>query len=112
MKSFVEFIKFVLVLPEVKDKKLSFLSQNLCQDPLENFFGCQRQRGGTSDNPSVVDFYNNTQSLRVVDSFCRGPVRGNCRVTGDKSHETSSKDDCVPLQKRQKSPKTPSNPRI
>ena len=43
-----------------------FLSNNLCQDPLENFFGCQRQRGGNSDNPTVQDFFNNTQALRVV----------------------------------------------
>ncbi len=99
MKSFVEFIKFVLVLPEVIDRKLSFLSQNLCQDPLENLFWVPTTKGWYQDNPSVVDFYNNMQSLRVVDSFCHGPVRGNCRATGDNSHETSSKDDCVPLQK-------------
>ena len=57
-------------LPEVKEEKLAFLSVNISQDPLENFFGCQRQRGGTSDNPSVSEFYNNTQALRVVNSFC------------------------------------------
>ena len=39
-----------------------------------------RQRGDTSDNPSVAEFQKITQALRVINSFCRGPVRGNCRV--------------------------------
>ena len=56
-------------LPEVKDNHLAFLSQNLCQDPVEKFFGCQRQRGDTSDNPNVQEFYNNTGALWVVNSF-------------------------------------------
>ena len=63
----------------MKEKKVAFLSNNLCQDPLEKFFGCQRQRGGTSDNPNVLEFYQNTQALRVIDSLCQGPVRGNSR---------------------------------
>ena len=29
------------------------LSERLCQDPLELFFGCQRQCGGTHENPTV-----------------------------------------------------------
>ena len=57
-----------------------FLSNNLCQDSLENFFGCQRQRGVTSENPTVQDFFNNTQALRVVNSMCRGPVTSNVAV--------------------------------
>ena len=75
-KSFVELVCYIFSLPEVKQEKLSFLSGHISQDPLENFFGCQRQCGGTTDNPSVKEFYQNTQSLRVVDSFCRAPVRG------------------------------------
>jgi hypothetical protein len=77
----VGLLRYLYSLPAVKEKKLVLLSNNLCQDPLEQFFGCQRQRGGTSDNPSVAEFIKNTQALRVVDSFCRGPVRGNCRKT-------------------------------
>lgn len=52
----------------------------LCQD--ENFFGCQ----STSDNPNIAEFYQNTQAprARVVDSFCRDPVRGNCRGKNSK----------------------------
>ena len=87
-------------MPEVKGKKLVFLSGNLCQDPLENFFGCQRQRGGTSDNPSVQEFYQNTQALRVVNSFCRAPVRGNCR--GGHADELIDEEACLPIPKRRK----------
>lgn len=54
---------------------MAFLSNHLCQDPLENYFGCQRQKGGTNENPTVREYYHNTEALRVVNSFCRGPVR-------------------------------------
>lgn len=55
-----------------------FLSNRLCQDPLENFFGRQRQRGRVNENPCVKEFLKNTQALRVVNSTC-STVRGNCR---------------------------------
>ena len=77
-----------------------FLSNNLCQDPLENFFGCQRQRGGTSDNPTVQDFFNNTQALRVVNSMCRGPVGSNCR--GAAVNQKVNLTETEPLAKRRK----------
>jgi len=44
----------------------AFLSEKLCQDSLEKFFGCQRQRGGVNDNPTVHQFCLNTQALWVV----------------------------------------------
>ena len=53
--------------------------------PLEKFFGCQRQKGGAHDNPSVLEFCPNTQALRVVNSFCRDLGKGNCR--GNKMDE-------------------------
>lgn len=55
-----------------------FLSNRICQDPLENFFALQRQRGRDSENPSVAEFLRNTQSLRVIENTCRN-VCGNCR---------------------------------
>lgn len=73
---------------------------NLCQDPLENFFGCQRQRGRTSDNPDVKEYYQNTQALRVVNSLCRAPVRGNCR--GAHTEKAMDENSCKPIPKRQK----------
>ena len=87
MKSFVALVKLIFSLPEVKGEGLAFLSMQLCQDPLENFFGCQRQRGGTSENPSVAEFTQNTQALRVVNSLCRAPVRGNCRAANTKNKD-------------------------
>lgn len=100
VKSFIEFVKFIFSMKEATDHKLSFLSFNLSQDPLECFFGCQRQRGGTCDNPTVKDFYNNTQALRVVDSFCHGPVQGNCRGNSDRNVKRMRTDDLTPLTRR------------
>ena len=40
VKSFVEIVQFIFTIPGVK----FFLSERISQDPLENFFGCQRQR--------------------------------------------------------------------
>ena len=57
----------------------SFLSQRLCQDPLERFFGLQQQRGGVHDNPNVNEFMKNTQALRVINCVAKAPTRGNCR---------------------------------
>jgi len=73
--SFIELVEYVFTLPDVS----VFLSQRISQDPLENFFGCQRQRGGTHDNPNVQEFQKNMQALRVVNSFVKGPMKGNCR---------------------------------
>ena len=63
-KSFVEPVRYLFKIPGVN----SFLSQRLCQDPLERFFGIQRQRGGVHDNPSAREFMKNTQVLRVSPS--------------------------------------------
>ena len=46
-----------------------FLSSKICQDPVEKFFGCQRQRGGTHDNPTVAEFCQNTQALESLALF-------------------------------------------
>ena len=45
--SFIEVTKLAFTIPGVK----VFLSERPCQDPLEKLFGCQRQCGGTSENP-------------------------------------------------------------
>lgn len=100
-RSFVGLVRLLFSLPEVKGKDLAFLSANLCQDPLENFFGCQRQRGGTSDNPNVKQFYENSQALRIVNSFCRGPIRGNCRGMHSKE-PVNDEASCTPLPKRRR----------
>lgn len=62
-----------------------FLSERLCQDPLEKFFGCQWQRGGMHENPNIQQFLKNTQTLCVVNSCCRDIVKRkfNCRGNKD-----------------------------
>ena len=74
MLAFVEMMEFIFTIPGVT----VFLSNRICQDPLENFFGRQRQRGRVNENPCVAEFLQNTQALRVINSTC-ATVRGNCR---------------------------------
>ena len=72
--SFVELTCMVLDMPGVR----YFLSEKLCQDPLESLFGKQRMRGRYNDNPSVEAFLKGTVSLRVQGSVAAKPKRGNC----------------------------------
>ncbi len=93
--SFLELLDYIFTsVPGVT----VFLSNRLCQDPLENFFGCQRQRGRVNENPNVAEFIKNTQALRIVTTTC-ATVRGNCR--GSKDHD-NIKIDNTPLEKRRK----------
>ena len=98
-KSFVGLVRYLFTIPGVK----VFLSRKICQDPLEKFFGCQRQMGGTHNNPTVKEFEQNSQALCVVNSFCRQVVKGNCR--GNKrSRKDEDEENCNrPLPKRYKS---------
>ena len=81
MKSFVELGHFLFTVPGVK----FFLSRRICQDLIEKFFACQRQRGRTHDNPNVQEFLKNTQALRVVNGICRDVAKGNCGATRRRS---------------------------
>ena len=77
----------------------SFLSNKICQDPVEKFFGCQRQRGRTNDNPTVSEFVKNTQALRVARTLMCDPALGNCR--GHKSKRPlDMNEESKPLPKR------------
>ena len=62
VNSLLEMVPAFFAIPGIK----VFLTERLCQDPLEKFFGCQRQRGGTHDNPTVHEFCSNTRALRVI----------------------------------------------
>ena len=96
VKSFVALVKFMFTVPGVT----CLLSEKLCQDPLEKFFGCQRQRGGVNENPTAQEFCTNTQALRVVNSFCQNVSWGNCR--GRKVGEIDMEKENMPLPKRRK----------
>ena len=67
-------VEYVFTIPGVS----VFLSNRLCQDPHEKFFGQQRQRGRVNENPSTTEFLRNTQALRVISNTC-SKIRGNCR---------------------------------
>ena len=95
VKSFVAFVQYLFSQPGVE----CFLSGKLCQDPLEKFFGCQRQRGGVNENPTVHEFCSNTQALRVVNSFCQDVSRGNCR---GQIRKIDLEKENIPLPKRRK----------
>ena len=96
--SFIELVKYVFTIPGVT----ALLSEKICQDPLENFFGCQRQRGGTSNNPTVAEFCKNTQALRIVNSLCTDVKRGNSRGKRLSSYADGPRKE-EPLAKRRRS---------
>ena len=79
-KSFVEMVEYLF--KNVPDLNF-FLSNRICQDTLENFFGQQRQRGKANENPNTAEFIKNTQALRIINSTC-ATIRGNCRDSDSK----------------------------
>lgn len=81
----MELTKYLLSIPGVS----VFMSNKISQDPVEKFFGQQRQRGSSNDNPNVSEFIKNTQALRVINSTC-ADIKGNCRGTNQKT-ETAQK---------------------
>lgn len=96
--SFIELVKYIFTnIPSVK----FFLSEKISQDPIEKFFGCQRQRGSTNENPTVQQACKNTQALRVINSACKHVSRGNTR--GNKPYDEDNLDQ--PLMKRQRKQK-------
>ena len=80
-----------------------FLSEHISQDPLEKFFGIQRQRGRVNENPTVQSFCKNTQAIKVIGSVCRDSVKGNCRGSNSrKPLQPLSERDNLPLPKRRR----------
>ncbi len=94
----MELVRYLFEVPGVE----SFLSQRICQDPLERFFGTQRQRGGVHENPNVAEFMKNTQALRVITNT-PAVLKGNCR--GGKQDVGVDKLS-TPLPKRQRRTKS------
>ena len=75
VKSFIELAQILLTIPGAPP----FLSRRVTQDPLEKFFGLQRQRGRVNKNPSVQEFQKNSQALRVIQS-CASSVKGKGKL--------------------------------
>ena len=66
------------LLSKHSGENLSLLSERFSQDPLENYFGQQRCRGGRSDNPTVQRTLTIANAIRVQKTLALEPVRGNC----------------------------------
>ena len=86
LKSFLEIYLLYLM-------HLHFLVDG-SQDPLEKFFGLQRQRGRVSENPSMQEFLRNTQALRVI-KMASISVKGNCREDA-----TIDENECCPIKRK------------
>jgi len=71
--------KFLLTKDHTNtDSDLFLLSERISQDPLENYFGQQRARGGRNENPNLLQCLNNAAAIRIQKSIATDPVRGNC----------------------------------
>lgn len=96
VSSFVEFVPYIFKIPGVS----SFLSARINQDPIEKFFGMQRQAGRAHQNPTAAEFLKNTETFRVISSIWVDDNVGNCR--GRKSNDTDLHAAMQPLRKRKR----------
>ena len=101
MHSFVEMTQFLLS----NEEGLFLLSEQFSQDPLENYFGKQRSRGGRNENSTIKQCLVNAAALRVQWSTALDPVRGNCRRKRCMGIDESTIIDSAPLPKRKCSAK-------
>lgn len=97
--SFVEITKMLLAN---KDDNLFLLSERFSQDPLENYFGKQRARGGRNENPNLQQSLTNASALRMQTSVDLDPVRGNCRRKRHLDYSERQVIDSAPLPKRKR----------
>ena len=79
-----------------KDGVKLLLSEQLSQDPLEEYFSKQRAKGGADENPTLKTFHRNFLDLNVAgDELVRvvnGTIRGRQReiVVRCSRHTTTS----------------------
>ena len=104
VNSFVDMARYLLSQGQ---DVLYVLSERISQDPLENYFGQQRARGGRNENPSVQQCIHNAAALRVQKSLALNPVRGNCsrKRLSYKDPPKLDEIDPTPLLKRKRSTK-------
>ena len=77
------------------------LTERFCQDPVEEFFGKQRQLGRRSDNSDINQFGYNSNTIRTERSIsCQS---GNTRGRKDRKRSwVHATDDKLPCQKKPK----------
>lgn len=96
MSSFVELVPLLFEIPGTT----CFFSGTINQDPLEKYFGVQRQSGKSNENPTVSEFIKNTENFRVIHSIWVDDIIGNCR--GRRLNERDLDAAKQPLRKRQR----------
>ena len=95
----MKYLKYLLTLPGVHGQYV--LTECFSQDPLENFFGQLRSKGGYCQNPTAQARLDATQPLRVQGSLALQPVQGNCSRKRSLFHGREVIDS-TPLPKRSK----------
>ena len=100
MKSFVEMTRYLLSQPN--SDGLFLLSERISQDPIENYFGKQRARGGRCDNPTVHECLKSAVAIRAQRSLEMDRVQGNCRRKRRAVDGDSPMIDSAPLPKRKR----------
>ncbi|XP_065895609.1 uncharacterized protein [Dysidea avara] len=97
VNSFLELVEGIFKIPGVT----CFLSNRICQDPLEKYFSMQCQSGATNDNPTVHQFVKNSDTIRLVGNMWFEDTHGNCRKSSSiKQFIEYTK--CLPLRKRKR----------
>ena len=75
MYSFVDLVQEVLQEPGVE----YFLSEKLCQDPLEEHFSKQHGAGGANRNMGVADYASQELKILVAGSQMVASAKGNSK---------------------------------
>ena len=55
------------------------MSEKFSQDPLEEYFGRQRRKGGCNDNPNLIEFGRQWLAINVMRSEMLHLIAGNAR---------------------------------
>ena len=87
----------------LQGQDLCILSERVSQDPLGNYFGQQRARGGRNENPTMHLAIQSAAAIRVQKSQALNPVRGNCSRKRRLYDDEPPRIDNTPLPKRKRS---------
>ena len=92
--SVTEVVRFLL-----EEGKEFVLTERFCQDPVEEYFGKQRQLGRRSDNPDIRQFGYNSNTIRIERSIsCQS---GNTKGRKDRKKAWEQvTDDKLPCRKK------------
>ena len=79
-----------------------FLSEKLSQDPLEEYFAKQRQKGGSNENPDLQEFNRNFIALNVARDDMVKVMSGNCCGRYREEAEVATDNLALPPAKKRK----------